>query len=229
MHFKILFNTDGPIPSQKISQSLEAFPNGYARTVRQIIQATESSSISESLFFDITVKVLNSFKMTRPGPFKGLGYNPDCSFKGPIEKLSASRDSVQADLFEIKSLLNSWGLVPRGRKIIQINDYQLQEVTRLLWISFKKLLLITMSTHSYGLVGASKILFGIFPEIVLPVDNEEWKQLFKTVDLSDVIKLMRNEIIEWEKQSGQMLDGCEPANVPSTLPAIYNVMAMKAR
>ena len=48
-----------------------------------------------------------------------------------------------------------------------MDTQQLVEVTDVIWVGFKKLLPITMSHHSYGLVAASKILFAIFPEIVL--------------------------------------------------------------
>jgi len=62
--------------------------------------------------------------------------------------------------------------------------------------------------------------------VALPVDNNQWKKLFQTVDYSDVICLMANEIIEWERLSGKRIDECDPN---STLPAICNVMAMEAR
>jgi len=87
---------------------------------------------------------------------------------------------------------------------------------------------ITMGKHSYGLVGASKILFSAFPEIVLPVDNAEWLKVFKTVDLGDVINLMAEEIKEWEEETGRYFDHCD-SKLELTLPAIYNVMAMEAR
>jgi hypothetical protein len=83
-----------------------------------------------------------------------------------------------------------------------------------------------MSDTSWGLVGASMLLFSVLPEVALPVDNNQWKKLFQTVDYFDVICLMGNEIIEWEKLSGKRNDDCDPT---STLPAIYNVMAMEAR
>ena len=60
-----------------------------------------------------------------------------------------------------------------------------------------------MSETSWGLVGASKLLFSALPEVALPVDNIQWRKLFKTVDYSDVICLMGNEIIEWERLSRQ--------------------------
>ena len=84
-----------------------------------------------------------------------------------------------------------------------------------------------MSETSLGLVGASKLLFSVFPEVALPVDNNQWRRLFQTVDYSDIICLMANEIIEWERLLGQKIDACD-RNI-STLPSIYNVMAMGAR
>jgi len=93
----------------------------------------------------------------------------------------------------------------------------------------KALLPLTMSTHSYGLVGASKILFSVLPEIVLPTDNTQWKQLFKTVDLGDVIRFMIEDIRMWEDVNGVYLNKLDSSHRLTTLPSIYNVVAMKAR
>ena len=71
-----------------------------------------------------------------------------------------------------------------------------------------------MGKYSYGLVGASKILFAAFPEIVVPVDNAEWLQLYKTVDMGDVIKIMAQEIRDWENITGCLLESCEKKYVP---------------
>jgi hypothetical protein len=110
-----------------------------------------------------------------------------------------------------------------------LDDEQLQIISDRVYADFKKLLPVTMSQHSYGLVGASKILFAIFPEIVLPLDNAEWKQLFRTVDLGDIIRLMAKEIKAWESSTSLQLNECDYTNATTTLPAVYNVMAMKAR
>jgi len=93
---------------------------------------------------------------------------------------------------------------------------------------FKKLLSVCMSDGSYGLVAASKILFAVFPEIALPIDNVQWKHLFKTVDYGDITTLMADEIISWENQTGKQLDSCDSSG-DFTLVSVYNVMAMKAR
>ena len=47
-------------------------------------------------------------------------------------------------------------------------------------------------------------------------------------DYGDVILLMASEIAEWEQRSEAHLESCDPSN-NFTLPAVYNVMAMKAK
>ena len=86
-----------------------------------------------------------------------------------------------------------------------------------------------MGKTSYGLVGASKILFSVFPEIVLPIDNSQWLNVFKTVDIGDVIKGMVSDIKHWERVTGKKLNESDPQNRLTTLPSVYNVMAMAAR
>jgi len=79
-----------------------------------------------------------------------------------------------------------------------------------------------------GRVGASKLLFSIFPEIALPVDNSEWDKVFRTHYYRKILQLMTNEIKLWEDKSETPLEILE-TNTPTTLPSIYNVMAMDAR
>jgi len=68
----------------------------------------------------------------------------------------------------------------------------------------------------------------VLPEVALPVDNTQWRSVFKTIDYGDIIRLMAEEITEWERRTGKRLDSCDPHPL-TTLPAIYNVMAMKAK
>lgn len=228
MRFEILFKNNKPIPFNKITELIHGFGVSYNRTVQDIIQSTEGL-INKDLFIRNTVKILNNFKMTRQGRFKGLGFDAKGKIKGPVKLLDQCWGLAVEQLIELKSRLTAWKLTPRSRTILLMTDEQLDEVAGILWSAFKNLLPVTMSKQSYGLVGASKILFALFPEIALPVDNVEWKQVFKMVDLSDVIKLMADEIREWEERTGTQLETCENKDIPTTLPAIYNVMAMKAR
>jgi hypothetical protein len=91
------------------------------------------------------------------------------------------------------------------------------------------LLPITMTKDTWGLVGASKVLFSVFPEIALPTDNAEWRLVFKTVDLGDVIRRMVLDIQKWEGVTGRQLNELDDSNRLTTLPSVYNIMAMYAR
>jgi hypothetical protein len=135
---------------------------------------------------------------------------------------------VGEDLLSIKSFLDKEELKPKSRTLLLLDSSKRTEAVSEIWRVFKKLLQITMSKNSYGLVGASKILFSVFPEIVLPLDNAQWLNVFKTVDMGDVIILMAKEISEWERYTGEQLQNLDYSEV-TTLPAVYNVMAMKAR
>ena len=86
-----------------------------------------------------------------------------------------------------------------------------------------------MGETSYGLVGASKMLFAVLPEIVLPVDNIQWLKVFKTVDIGDVINRMAIDIQEWENITQQRFSELDHSKMLTTLPSVYNVMAMDAR
>ena len=48
------------------------------------------------------------------------------------------------------------------------------------------------------------------------------------MDIGDVIDSMANEIMEWEKMTGEQLQNCDHSKF-TTLPAVYNVMAMEAK
>jgi hypothetical protein len=131
-------------------------------------------------------------------------------------------------LIEIRNSVLESGY-SRDRYILEISKHRREELIAEIWLITKKLLPITMGKTSYGLVGASKLLFAVLPEIVLPVDNIQWLNVFKTVDLGDVINRMVFDIQHWEKVTGQKLNEMDYSTKLTTLPSVYNVMAMAAR
>jgi hypothetical protein len=50
-----------------------------------------------------------------------------------------------------------------------------------------------MGEYTYGLVGASKILFAVLPEVAQPIDNSQWLNVFRTIDYGDIIMAMAAE------------------------------------
>ena len=157
--------------------------------------------------------------MTRSGPFK-KGVNkkilPDCWSK------------IGGHLIAINKLILKSGC-SRDRLLLELDQQQLEELIAEIWLVMKQLLPFTMGKTTYGLVGASKILFAVLPEIVLPIDNKQWLHVFKTVDIGDVTNQMISEIKDWETATGARLNDLDPLGRLTTLPSVYNVMAMAAR
>jgi len=144
------------------------------------------------------------------------------------EKLYSCWNAVGVNLKEINNSVLKSGLL-RDRYLLELSEREREELIAQIWLITKKLLPFTMGKISLGLVGASKILFSVFPEIVLPVDNAQWFQVFKTVDLGDVLHRMVNDIQKWEGITGMHLNDLDPSKRMTTLPSVYNVMAMDAR
>ncbi len=169
--------------------------------------------------------------MARSGPFKGVKLTEKGKIIGtrPRKKITDCWNQTKTELKEVKKILKQSNCQPRSRTLVLLDSLSREKVASILWQAFKKMLPITMGKNSYGLVGASKILFSVFPEIVLPLDNAEWLHVFQTVDLGDVINRMAEETKAWEKATGSQLQNCDKEEPQFTLPAVYNVMAMEAR
>ena len=224
---KVLHNIHGtPHGIQHIKQCVAKFGESYKNTVQKVIQ-NSADGVNERVFFENISKLMANFKMTRSGPFKGVQYS-DGSFKDPNGILASCWEIANQNIIQIRKFIDEKNKGKRGRALIELSNSDRTYVISELWLVFKKLLPFCMSKTSWGLVGASKVLFAVLPEIALPIDNVQWKKVFKTIDYSDVISIMVVEIADWERQVGIPLDSCDP--LPhSTLPSVYNVMAMKAR
>jgi len=210
-------NTQAVSPKEIVHLIIE-FGENYTDATRKIISDSQSLDQNGKVFIKCASLILSKFGMTRRGVFS----------ENIQEKLQTCWDRIGSSLLEIKSQTDNSGK-SRGRCLLEISESELDELTSQIWSMTKNLLPITMSKNSYGLVGASKILFSVLPELVLPVDNQQWKELFKTVDLGDVIRFMAQDIKRWESATGEKLNLMDPSGRLSTLPAVYNVVAMAAR
>lgn len=224
---KVLFDNSGnPHHKAYLEECVKNFGRSYSKTVQEIISDTQDR-VDEVIFVNNAAKLMSNFKMTRSGPFKGVKVSDRKGFDNDRGILKKSWNAIEKSVLDLKQFLTGRPTTPRARILIEISKDERNQVSEELWYMFKLLLPICMSDTTLGLVGASKLLFSVLPEVALPVDNNQWRRLFKTVDYSDVICLMATEIIEWEKLTGKRIDDCGPKT--STLPAIYNVMAMEAR
>lgn len=224
---KILFDQSGnPISYGEIRNTISDFGTSYSATICNIIGRSQHG-LTQNIFSENVAQLMANFKMTRKGLFHDIRYL-NGTVHDPHGQISSCWSLIGVDAVNLKNYLLQQNVSNRNRTLVELPSVARNKVICDLWTMFKKLLSVCMSDGSYGLVAASKILFSIFPEIALPIDNTQWKSLFKTVDYSDITSLMADEIITWESQTGQLLDSCDSTG-NSTLTSIYNVMAMKAR
>lgn len=176
---EILFDENGlAISPKEISDKIIAFGDSYNETVKEIINNSKILDNEGAVFIKCASRLLSNFGMTRRGTFHGNNN----------EILHSCWHAIGANLMEINDAVRNSGL-PRDRYILELSELDRKELIGEIWLITKKLLPFTMGDYSYGLVGASKLLFSVLPEIVLPVDNVEWLHVFKTVDLDNMHSL----------------------------------------
>lgn len=216
----ILFTATGDaITPDRICDEIARLGDSYINATYKIIQDSKELDMDGKVFIKCASLILSSFGMTRSGPLKkGRSKNIllDCWSK------------VGSSIIEINNLVLKSGC-SRDRILLELDQQQLEELIVNIWIIMKKLLPFTVGKTTYGLVGASKILFAVLPEIVLPIDNSQWLRVFKTVDIGDVIRRMVFDIQRWESITGEKLNEMDYSRRLTTLPSVYNVIAMAAR
>jgi len=217
---EILFTNGSVIAPKDIIREIVDFPDSYKDATQAIIKSSEVLDKEGETFIKCASIILPSFGMTRGGPFYG-----DCN-----GKLRDCWEAIGTDLIEINCSVRDSGL-SRDRYIVELGDSKRDALIAKIWLMMKRLLPLTMTTTTFGLIGASKILFSVLPEIVLPVDTAQWKDVFQTVDLGDILHRMVSDIKKWEKITGKKLNDLDPSKPKrlTTLPSVYNVMAMAAR
>ncbi|MFX1538259.1 MAG: hypothetical protein ACFFDI_29025, partial [Promethearchaeota archaeon] len=119
----------------------------------------------------------------------------------PKGKIDLCWENIGEEVLELKRFLQKRMKSSFARILIELDDNSRSYVISRIWGLFKKLLPICMGRSTFGLVGSSKILFSVIPEIALPIDTAQWRKLFRTVDYSDILLFMYKEIIEWEEIS----------------------------
>ena len=223
----ILFNKKrNPIKPNEIRLAINKFGNSYNETVREII-VNSRNGLDHNVFSQNVAILMPNFKMTRSGPFKGIQYI-DGKILDPKSQISVCWKGVGDNAVKLRKYLDRNLTGSRSRVLVEMSNSAQKKVAMELWEMFKKLVSLCMGKYTLGLVAASKVLFSVFPEVAQPIDNAEWRTVFKTIDYGDIIMSMATEIAEWEEVSGRLLNECSPY-VCFTLPAIYNVMAMKAK
>ena len=224
---KILFSKRGhPRTAKEIKTCVESFGGGYNRIVCRVIESSEDG-LNKDVFRQNVAILMPNFLMTRAGPFKGVAFIHGI-VKDSKGQIAACWDVIGERTVQLRGFVDEQRPGSRTRGLVEMSRTAQEEVASELWHLLNRLSPVCWTENSFGLVGASKVLFAVLPEVALPVDNAEWKKVFRTIDYRDIITTMAEEIREWEKRTKTKLDSCDPHSC-LTLPGIYNVMAMKAR
>jgi hypothetical protein len=215
----------GALTPDEIRMKIAKF--AYKKATQEITEKSKLLDEDGEVFVRCTARILSNFGMTRGGVFKGVGKGINGNVTGR-KILLQCWDEIGDDLLTIRNSIPQSGH-SRERYLLELGSIERERLTAQIWTMTKRLLPITMGKTSYGLVGASKILFSVLPEIVLPVDNQQWLEMFKTVDLGDVINRMVGDIQQWENITQNKLNEVDDSRTLTTLPSVYNVMTMDAK
>jgi len=224
--FKVLFDRNGsPLDIDYIKQKVLEFSESYETVVKEII--TNSVTLNRDTFRSNIATLMPPFRMTR---------NPKYAFYGvkiqggivsdPKRALDICWKQARNELKHLKKHI-SQNTSERSRAVLELSpelrNYVIGKVSEV----FVKLKWTSVEDSDIGPVGASKVLFAVLPEIALPVDNAEWDAVFRTCNYGKVLLTMIDEVNEWEVESRTRFESLD--SPPTTVPSIYNVMAMEAR
>jgi len=232
-YFKILFHENKePIDPRCIRRFVNAFSKGYGKVVREIIKKSER--LNEEVFKFNIAKLMPPFKMTHVGAFHGVKIHKK-RLRDPNGVLDRCWEAVGSELENLKVDIKTNTSVERSRVLVDLSPELREDLIQKTDKLFQKLIRVNVRTEkkirtNISPVGASKVPFAVVPEIALPVDNIQWKHVFKTKKYFKILSIMASEIDEWEKKfkPKKDLEKVDP-NPNTTLPAIYNIMAMSAR
>jgi len=220
---RILFRKDGKPYTQKfIHRCIQGLGRGCRPAAEKVI-ANSRHGINAKIFAENAARLLPVFNVTQRGPFRGIRFDKG-NVTDPRQRIAQCWKLVGEDICRIRRLLDH-ATHDRNRALAMADDSMREEVASLLWFLFKRLLPVCMTSNSLGLSVASKILFCGLPEAAVPIENLQWREVYRTVDYEDVLLSMVAEVLEWERKTGLQLNRCNDS-AHATLPSVYGIMAM---
>ena len=80
---------------------------------------------------------------------------------------------------ELRKFISQYRQGSRSRVLVETPRAVQEEIASQLMRMLSLLSSVCWTENSFGLVGASKVLFAVLPEVALPIDNAEWKKVFQ--------------------------------------------------
>jgi len=199
------------------------FSDSYTCVIKKIIPI--STALDREIFRFNVATLMPPFGMTRIGAFHGFKI-VNKVIQDPKGVLDVCWCQTNRELKDLKNYIKR-NTSAMNRALLELSQESQNQVIAKLGELFDVLKWTKINKSDVGPVGASKILFAVFPEFALPVDNAEWKHVFRTNKYRNVLRTMIKEVSEWESKTSIRFETLDSA--PTTIPSIYNVMAMEAR
>lgn len=222
---RVLFRKDGKPYSHKfVHQCIKGVGRGCRPAIEKVI-SNSRHGINGKIFAENAARILPVFHMTQRGPFRGVKFVKG-NVVDPENRIERCWELIGEDVCRIRRLLDH-ASNDRSRVVGLLEENLREEITAFLWFLFKRLLPVCMTPNTLGLPSASKILFCGLPEAAIPIEELQWRELYKTVDYQDVIMAILAEIARWEAGTGLQLNRCDDS-AHATLPSVYGMMAMRS-
>jgi len=219
---RVLFRKDGkPYSHRFVHKCIQGLGGGYRPGIEKAI-SNSRHGINAKIFAENAARLLPVFNVTQRGPFQGVKFDAG-TIIDPQDRILRCWDLVGDDVCRIRRLLDH-AAHDRNRAVGLLEESLRDEITAFLWVLFKRLLPICMTRNTLGLSAASKVLFCGLPEAAIPIEDLQWRELYKTVDYRDAIQSMIAEVAEWEVGTGMHLNRCEDS-AHATLASVYGLMA----
>ncbi|HHP7234381.1 MAG TPA: hypothetical protein ACFCUC_07100 [Desulfobacterales bacterium] len=222
---RVLFRKDGKPYSQKFIHKCVQGVGGGCRPAIEKAISNSRHGINRKIFAENAARLLPVMRLTQRGPFRGVKFAKGAVLD-PENRIARCWELIGEDVCRIRRLLDH-ASNDRSRVMGLLEPALCDEIAGFLWVLFKRLLPICMTPNTMGMPAASKILFCGLPEAAISIEEQQWRELYQTVDYQDVIKSMVAEIGQWEAGTGLHLNRCD-ASVHATLPSVYGIMAMRS-
>ena len=158
----------------------------------------------------------------------GVKSRKDMTFSDPNGVIERCWDVAGKRVQRLQKFIQQKDMGKRSRVLVEFDAQTQEYVIKELSEIFERLKKIKIGKSFVTRVAASKVLFATIPEIAIPIDKAEWDYVFETEKYEAILTIMINEIKEWEIKTEEKLESVDNKK-PTTLPSIYNVMAMSAR
>ena len=160
----ILFKTNGNSYRPRfVEKCVRDFGKSYNETVCKVI-SNSSNGLNKEIFRRNVAMLMPNFMMGRAGPFGGIIYMGG-NVKDPKGQITAYWDSIGKQAVKLRKFISQSRQGSRGRVLVETPRAVQKEIASQLMRLLSRLSSVCWTENSFGLVGASKVLFAVFKQV----------------------------------------------------------------